>query len=136
MAPTEVVEQHESSNERDHLGTMKRPYPLIDERSCRCSSIFVVISLVYLAGSTRNQDAALCSASCALGAVTIPRCSVFLRMISTRHWSLVGRLRARWGSGPRGLPRVRALLCDGGEIARLLNQSGDLGTVPITMIRI
>jgi hypothetical protein len=71
--------------------------------------------------------------------VTIPRCSVFLRMISTRQLGighLVGRLRARWVSGPRGLPRVRALLCDGGEIARLLNQSGDLGTVPITMIRI
>jgi hypothetical protein len=32
-----------------------------------------------------NNDAALVNASCTLGAVTMPRCSVFLRTISMRE---------------------------------------------------
>ena len=68
---------------------------------------FVIISLLYLAGSIRNNDAALFSASCALGAVTIPRCSVFLRTISTRQRGIrvITRLRAPWLSAPPRAPR-------------------------------
>jgi hypothetical protein len=56
----------------------RRPYPLI-------SSTFVIISLPYRDGSIRYSVAALLSASIAFGAVTIPRCSAFLRRISTRQ---------------------------------------------------
>ena len=44
-----------------------------------------MMSFLYWSGLIRNNDAALCSASCALGAVTIPRCSACLRTMSTRQ---------------------------------------------------